>query len=249
MQSWQTSTEMNYDPPILTELTVDKLEGARQVAFTSSTKGNGEDNAVNPDALTDQQKARAVTLNYQYKSCIVITFSVPAMDAEPQSTKYDGTKYDYGRNFLFSGGGGVTYECTRTSPISNDLTSATTGNADATSLLVAGGVAAVALLALLFFASRPSTRAFVKTFVGKPSGSAPTLQSVAVSPRSDDRAVPASAVDAPPGAAGGQGVPLYPKVTDATQSSADTPAASKLPAVYAAQKWLSRAEDAAASCE
>ena len=208
MQSWQTSTEMNYDPPILTELTVDKLGGDGAVAFTSSTKGIGEDNAVNPDALTNQQKARAVTLNYQYKSCIVITFSVPAIDAEPQyavtsGTKYDGSKYDYGRNFLFSGGGGVTYECTRTPsckddspafcedelktdkdklehckeqefknvckescgycpvdivptlPLHSDL-QGTPGakHVDSAVALVGGGVAAMGLLVLLFFASK-----------------------------------------------------------------------------------------------
>ena len=205
MQSWQTSSEMKYDPPIPTELnvTVGGSAGVGAVAFTSSTKGTGKDNAVNPDALTNQQKARAVTLNYQYKSCIVITFSVPAMDAEPQSTKYDGTKYDYGRNFLFSGGGGVTYECTRTPsckddspafcedelktdrdklehckeqefknvckescgycpvdivptlPLHSDL-QGTPGakHVDSAVALVGGGVAAMGLLVLLFFASK-----------------------------------------------------------------------------------------------
>ena len=182
MQSWQTSTEMNYDPPIPTELKVDVggSAGVDTVAFTSTTRGTGNDNAADPANLTLQQKARAVTLNYQDKSCINITFSVPAKKDNPQyKVTSDDTKFTYGRNFLFSGGGGVNFECTRTSPppsaspspppmppptspppltqvavANNELSSAPTGPADATFELIGGGIAAVALLALLFFASR-----------------------------------------------------------------------------------------------
>merc|ERR1740139_1180205 len=45
-----------------------------------------------------------------------------------------------------------------------------TNNGDSTVMLIGGGVAAIALLALLLFASRPSTRAFVRKAFGSAGG-------------------------------------------------------------------------------
>ena len=124
MQSWQTSSnETDNDPPIPTELRVEQLTDGR-VAFTSSTTDDGKENTTDPDNLTDQQKARAVTLNYVDKSCIYLTLSVPVQNDTYPNPNFDttnqysnnassGKEVGYGRNFLFSGGGGVTYQCTR----------------------------------------------------------------------------------------------------------------------------------------
>ena len=93
-----------------------------RVAFTSSTAGVGTDNWSGGSAdQTEKQKARTLTLSYEDKSCIVITFSVPMQytaenSSEPVLPKYSITnRYDndennnnkplgYGRNFLIDGG-------------------------------------------------------------------------------------------------------------------------------------------------
>merc|ERR1740124_398822 len=74
------------------------------------------------------------------------------------------------------------------------LASALTGSPEAdgsgsTMALIGGGVAAVALLALLFLASRRSTRAYISSVVGKAYGSAASVKSmVAVAAPASERA-------------------------------------------------------------
>ena len=58
-------------------------ESGTEVAFASSTDGNGNDNPTDPANLSEQQRKRAVTLTYQEKQCIVVTFSVPLVAASP----------------------------------------------------------------------------------------------------------------------------------------------------------------------
>jgi len=99
-------------------------ESGTEVAFASSTDGNGNDNPTDPANLSEQQRKRAVTLTYQEKQCIVVTFSVPLVAASPLnsiSNKFgngaagpDADKdkqIGFGRNFLFSGG---SLECMQT---------------------------------------------------------------------------------------------------------------------------------------
>jgi len=81
---------------------------------------------------------------------------------------------------------------------------AATKNANATIELVGGGVSAVALLALLLFASRPSTRAYVRTVFGKASASTHNLTSVTI----NRTASPTSATPASTVGGAGQGVLL-----------------------------------------
>merc|ERR1712127_477000 len=82
---------------------------------------------------------------------------------------------------------------------------------DSTVTLIGGAAAAVALLAFLFFASRPSTRAHVRAVVGKAFGSARSLQSTPPSTASTAAAntSPAAASSEVPISAGaGKGVLL-----------------------------------------
>jgi len=63
--------------------------------------------------------------------------------------------------------------CTDSSAVDTgpqSLKTTETDNGDSTVMLIGGGVAAIALLALLFFASRPSTRAFVRKAFGSAGG-------------------------------------------------------------------------------
>merc|ERR1740139_176967 len=63
--------------------------------------------------------------------------------------------------------------CTTSSAVDlgpQSLKTTETDNGDSTVMLIGGGVAAIALLALLFFASRPSTRAFVRKAFGSAGG-------------------------------------------------------------------------------
>eukprot|EP00964_Phaeocystis_antarctica_P023865 scaffold13354_cov60-Phaeocystis_antarctica.AAC.1 len=98
---------MDHDPPIETELIIENsmtgldTHEVKRVTFTSSSSGVGGDNPTNPDDLSDEQWARMVTLNYQFKSCIYITYKVPARAS------------NFGRNLLFSGAGSGSYTCTR----------------------------------------------------------------------------------------------------------------------------------------
>jgi len=113
MVAWRTSTEMSdrFNPPIPTQLVVTESEGGgvTNVSFTSSEKGVGNDNAVDPDNLTDLQVSRMVQLFYHYQSCVTLDFAI-ILIGEDEPTGSVG-EYTYGRNFLFSGGGGIRYSC------------------------------------------------------------------------------------------------------------------------------------------
>ena len=151
------------------------------------------------------------------------------------------------------------------------LTSATSGRANVPLELIGGGVVSVTLLALLVFASRPSTKAYFRAAaaVGKTSESvlAPSpkvpdsqdtgpiflnefvLQSTTVAPTVDERAVPGLTAST----FGASSDTASPKTLSATKASAwagkgvglDEATPARLSAVAAALKWLAYAEVAA----
>ena len=150
------------------------------------------------------------------------------------------------------------------------LTSATSGRANVPLELIGGGVVSVTLLALLVFASRPSTKAYFRAAaaVGKTSESvlAPSpkvpdsqdtgpiflnefvLQSTTVAPTVDERAVPGLTASA----FGASSDTASPKTLSAKASAwagkgvgLDEATPARLSAVAAAQKWLAYAEVAA----
>ena len=148
------------------------------------------------------------------------------------------------------------------------LTSETSGRANVPLELIGGGVVSVTLLALLVFASRPSTKAYFRAAaaVGKTSESvlAPSpkvpdsqdtgpiflnefvLQSTTVAPTVDERAVPGLTAST----FGASSDTASPKTLSATKASAwagkgvglDEATPARLSAVAAAQKWLAYAE-------
>ena len=106
MEEYRTSVDL--DPPIETQLEVEELDDGR-VQFYSTERGVGGDNAQDPDELTDLQQSRMAELVFVRTDCVTMSFATtkPGEDEPTQDT----AGMQFGRNFLFSGGGGLTYEC------------------------------------------------------------------------------------------------------------------------------------------
>ena len=91
-----------------TEIEISTLDDGR-TQFSSTTRGYGGDNAQDPHDLTDLQEARMVELRFVSTSCITMSYAILGLDDDEPSF----TTTQWGRNFLFGGGGGVV-ECKTT---------------------------------------------------------------------------------------------------------------------------------------
>jgi len=110
MSSYSLSTDM--DPPVPTELSVTELDDGR-MQFVSTEVGIGNDNAQDPDDLSDVQKARMVRLNFENTDCVDMEFAILPYEV-PDSDPPPGTNgWSFGRNFMFSFIGSFQFECLR----------------------------------------------------------------------------------------------------------------------------------------
>ena len=92
-----------------TQLGITQLDDGRY-QFLSTEAGVGGDNAQDPEDLTDLQQQRKVKLEFINTDCVEINFATLQLNQDEPQNNPD---LDYGRNFLFSGGANVVYECLR----------------------------------------------------------------------------------------------------------------------------------------